>query len=63
MEELEFIDCVSHFDPVEAVMRAEKPRKFISMGQYEDAIACAMAEGFRMGWDAYKKKETEKTNK
>jgi hypothetical protein len=36
-------------------MMAEKPRKMAAEGNTEDAIACAMAEGYRMGWYAHKK--------
>ena len=55
MDTMEYSECISHIDPVEMLMRAEKPRKFAAEGNTEDAIACAMAEGFRMGWEAYKK--------
>lgn len=59
METLEFLDCISHMDPVEVMMRSRKPRSLAEAGNIEDAIACAMAEGFRMGWRAYKKKKGE----
>ena len=59
METMEFLDMMSHMDPVETMMRSRKPRSLAEAGKTEDAIACAMAEGFRMGWEAYKKKVEE----
>lgn len=49
-------ECMAYMDPVEAIMRSEKPRRLAAEGKIEDAIACAMAEGYRMGWEAYRKK-------
>lgn len=49
MDEKEYKDCMSHIDIVETLMRSEKPRQMAAEGNTEDAIACAMAEGYRMG--------------
>lgn len=57
MEQKEFEECMKYLDSVEVIMRADKARTLAAQGNTEDAIACAMAEGFRMGWDAHKKKE------
>ena len=62
METMEFLDMMSHMDPVETMMRSRKPRSLAEAGKTEDAIAYAMAEGFRMGWEAHKKKMEEKTS-
>jgi hypothetical protein len=56
MEDAEFKELWSHIDYVEILMREKKPKEFIKQGKYDDAIACAIAEGIRMGWDAHKKK-------
>jgi len=60
MDEKEYRECLMHMDIPEMLMRAEKPRKMAAEGNTEDAIACAMAEGIRMGWDAHKKVMEEK---
>ena len=49
MEQKEFEDCMAHMDIVEVLIREKKAKEFIAKGEYEDAIAYAMAEGFRMG--------------
>ena len=59
MEQKEYEDCMAHMDVAEVLIRANEAREFIAKGEYEDAIAYAMAMGFRMGWDARKKKEEE----
>ena len=56
MEQKEFEDCMAHMDIVEVMIREKKAKEFIAKGEYEDAIAYAMAAGFRMGWYAHKKK-------
>ena len=63
MEKVEFVDCLVHMDVVEALIKAEKAREFIAKGETEDAIAYAMAAGFRMGWEAYKKKVSNSNDK
>ena len=55
MDEKEYRECMSHLDITEVLMRAEKPRKMAAEGNTEDAIAYAMSEGIRIGWDAHKK--------
>ena len=60
MDEKEYKECMSHIDIVETLMRAEKPRQMAAEGNTEDAIALAMAEGYRMGWYAHKKMMEEK---
>jgi len=52
----ETLECMAYMDPAEAIMRSEKPRRLAAEGKIEDAIACALAEGYRMGWEAYGKK-------
>lgn len=56
MEKVEFDDCMAYMDIVEVMIREKKAKEFVAQGKYEDAIAYAMAAGFRMGWDAHKKK-------
>jgi hypothetical protein len=56
MDKMELNECVAYMDIAEALIRSKKPLKLAAEGNIENAVACAMAEGFRMGWDAYKKK-------
>ena len=56
MDKIEFSECMAYMDIAEVLIRSKKPLKLAAEGNIEDAVACAMAEGFRMGWDAYKKK-------
>lgn len=63
MEQKEFNDCMLYMDIVEVMIREKKAKEFIEKGQYEDAVAYAMAAGFRMGWDAHIKKVEEEKKK
>ena len=60
MDEKEYRECMSHIDITEMLMRSEKPRQMAAEGNTEDAIACAISVGIRMGWDAHKKVMEEK---
>ena len=60
MEQKEFEDCIAHMDVTETLIRANKARELATNSGTEDAIAYAMAAGFRMGWNAYKKMVEEK---
>jgi len=61
MDDKEYRECMSHIDITEILMRSRKPRQMAAEGNTEDAIACAMSEGIRIGWDAHKKMMEEKT--
>lgn len=59
MEDKDFVNALAHTDISEVLIRANKAREFINKGQTEDAIAYAMSAGFRLGWEAHKKKVGE----
>ena len=60
MEKKEFEDCMAYMDVAETLIRADKARELATNSGTEDAIAYAMAAGFRMGWYAHKKKMEDK---
>ena len=55
MEQKEFEDCMMYMDIVEVMIREKEAKEFVAKGEIEDALAYAMASGFRMGWQAHKK--------
>lgn len=59
MGQEEWEDCIAYMDLEETIIRADKARELATNSGTEDAIAYAMAAGFRMGWDAHKKKVEE----
>ena len=67
MEEKELNDCMAYMDIIDVMIYEKKAKEFVEKEKtdetIEDAIAYAMAMGFRMGWEAYKKKITEEKEK
>lgn len=55
MEKEELKEIMSHIDYVELMIREKEAKEFVAKGEYEDAIAYAMAMGTRLGWNAHKK--------
>ena len=55
MEKEMFNEIMSHIDIAEVMIREKKAEELIAIGKYDEAVACAMAEGIRMGWEAHKK--------
>lgn len=56
MDEKEYTVSLFQMDVAEVLEKANKAREFISKGETENAIAYAMSAGYRMGWEACKKK-------